>query len=331
MTAALATTLPGSRTLHGWWRDLAPRLPRRMWFAHLPLHRVEALVEAHSTALLPLLAPTLLSRLASSPPRSAATLAAELALDLSLLRDLLDELARQGLVECTGDDMLRLSATAAAGARPATTLHQRRTFTFLDERPPCYLPLPAGAAAPLDPAGAWHFDPGTLRHCVGQSDEWKRQTGFPLDVRRVLAPADLAADESWRAVVIDQAAQLPLLLTEMADGRLQGLAVQTDGWLLPAEPLFQLPAGGLPGDLLAIEPEGWRQAWHGWCLQRSLPGGEADACQLESIDHCLRVNAPGRLIERLRQARSDALRGEAWLLAGSGRFRAAAQIELIGA
>lgn len=330
MTAALATTLPGSRTLHGWWRDLAPRSPRRLWFAHLPLHRVEALVEADTSALLPLLAPTLLSRLASSPC-SAATFAADLALDPALTRDLLDELARQGLVECGGDDLPRLSATAAGGARPATTLHQRRTFYFLDERPPCYLPLPAGAAAPLDPAGAWHFDRGTLRHCVGQSDEWKRQTGFPLDVRCVLEPADLAADESWCGVVVDQAEQLPLLLAEMADGGLQGMAVQTDGWLLPAGSLFQLPAGGLPGDLLTIEPEGWRQAWHGWCLQRGLPGGEADACQLEPIDHRLRVTAPGRLIERLRQARSDALRGEAWLLAGSGRFRAAALIELIGA
>jgi hypothetical protein len=43
----------------------------------------------------------------------------------------------------------------------------------------------------------------------------------------------------------------------------------------------------------------------------------------------LRVLAPGRLIDRLRAARSDALKNEAWLLAGTGRLRAAAVIELV--
>jgi hypothetical protein len=34
------------------------------------------------------------------------------------------------------------------------------------------------------------------------------------------------------------------------------------------------------------------------------------------------------LIERLRAARSDAVKHEAWLLAGDGRTRLAAQLEL---
>jgi hypothetical protein len=49
---------------------------------------------------------------------------------------------------------------------------------------------------------------------------------------------------------------------------------------------------------------------------------------LERIDHRLLVYAPPRLIDRLRAARSDAVKQEAWLLAGEGRTRTAAQIEL---
>jgi len=41
------------------------------------------------------------------------------------------------------------------------------------------------------------------------------------------------------------------------------------------------------------------------------------------------VRAPHRLIERLRAARSDAIKQEAWLLAGAGRTRTAAQLELL--
>ena len=45
----------------------------------------------------------------------------------------------------------------------------------------------------------------------------------------------------------------------------------------------------------------------------------------------LRVAPPARLLERLRAARSDALKGEAWLLAGEGPVRRAAVVELVEA
>ena len=50
-----------------------------------------------------------------------------------------------------------------------------------------------------------------------------------------------------------------------------------------------------------------------------------------STSHQLRVFAPDRFIHRLQQARSDALKGDAWLLAGEGRIRAAAQLEIVEA
>jgi len=73
----------------------------------------------------------------------------------------------------------------------------------------------------------------------------------------------------------------------------------------------------------------WRHAWRAWCHPRGLPVAEVDACILERQGCRLRVTAVPRLIERLRTARSDVFKGEAWLLAGTGRLRAAAQVELV--
>src|SRR5690242_5192064 len=48
MTAPSSLAFPGSRTLAGWWRQLAPLAPQAVWVGHLFLHRVEALVAAVS-------------------------------------------------------------------------------------------------------------------------------------------------------------------------------------------------------------------------------------------------------------------------------------------
>src|SRR5262249_28401338 len=116
-------------------------------------------------------------------------------------------------------------------------------------------------------------------------------------------------------------------------GRLLGFAVQPEGWVLQVqEPVFVLEADWqevFPELAVDLPAELWQQAWRNWCQPRSLPGAEVDACALERQGHRLRVTATPRVIERLRAARSDVFKGEAWLLAGTGRLRAAAQLELV--
>jgi hypothetical protein len=82
---------------------------------------------------------------------------------------------------------------------------------------------------------------------------------------------------------------------------------------------------------LAEEPgvEAWQQVWLAWCQPRSIPASEAAACRLERSGHKLVIHAPRRLIDRLRAARSDAVKQEAWLLAGTGPVRPAALIQLV--
>ena len=67
-----------------------------------------------------------------------------------------------------------------------------------------------------------------------------------------------------------------------------------------------------------------------WCRPRDLPASDVAACQLERRDHRLLITAPARLVERLRAARSDVFKGESWVLAGQGRLRPAALLELAG-
>ena len=89
-------------------------------------------------------------------------------------------------------------------------------------------------------------------------------------------------------------------------------------------PTIRVDEHGRPEPPLAA----WHAAWSGWCQRRSLPTVEVEACILDHQANLVRVRAPARLLDRLRAARSDALKGEAWLLAGTGRARMAARIEL---
>jgi hypothetical protein len=138
-------------------------------------------------------------------------------------------------------------------------------------------------------------------------------------------------------VILDRPEHLFAFLTltgeEGGAERLLGFAVRQDGWVLQAAP----PAFALGPDWRDQFPQlgdevpldAWRQAWRVWCQPRGLPPAEVEACPLEPQDHRLRVLAPRRLVERLRAARSDALKGEAWLLAGTGNLRRLALLDLV--
>jgi hypothetical protein len=314
--------LPGGRVVLNWWRDLAGLSPGRVWFAHLLLHQVEVLVEAAEARPLEPLAEQVWARLSrQTGPVPFEALLAETALDAHLLHAVLSDLAARGLAGSSEAGWLGKGGGPASSPPPTVT--ERWTFTFADARPPVYLPLPPGLATPVPLPPGWRFDLAVLRACVEQSAEWKARHGFPAGVVRLVPPG-----AEWRGVALDQPGQTLLLFVESADVVL-AYAVRPDTWTLAAEPAFRCPAdvlaalGGEPG------ADGWRQAWQAWSQQRSLPGGEVESCRLEAAGHRLVVRAPSRLVERLRSARSDALKGEAFVLAGGGRVRAAAMLDVV--
>jgi hypothetical protein len=337
MTAAPTLVLPGSRVLHGWWRDLSGMRPRRLWFAHLLLHRLEVLVSRQVHAPLASLSQSLRKFLARQvSPCRTSQVASELHLGTDLLAELLSELVQRGLVRRAPEgpedawEVVRPAVDSLAENAPPTQ-KERRSFFFTDGAPAIYLPLAPSATTPIAPPDGWRFDLSVLQACIQQSPEWKSRYGFPRDVLQMIPLPANATEDDWRGVALERAEQVVLLLVEPEEsGAILGFPVRIDGWQLNREPVLSLRSGRevLSPILEEVGLESWKQAWQAWCQQRNVSAGEVEACKLELADYRLRVHATGRLIDRLRAARSDALKGEAWLLAGTGRVRAAALIDL---
>jgi hypothetical protein len=357
MSAAFVQSWPGSRVLLGWWRELAGRKPQQLRLSRLHVHRVEALVLVRRPRPLDRWQRALLGLAGAHIPHSGELLKSltDLQMDIQVLGQLVRELTEGGLLHRNGTGLWQMTP---AGRRALETgavslaAEERRTFAFVDNSalglPPHFLPLQLGPARFAEPASpetaGCSFEAASLEACIRQTSEWKACFHFPTDVEALLPPRpDDSPAANWRRVVLDavehrlfvfiHAAQTAGQASRLSSTapRLLGFAVRPEGWTLEPEPLLALAEGwqeALPD--LAAEPslEMWRQAWQTWSHPRSLPQVEVTPCRLERADHRLLVHAPPRLIDRLRTARSDAIKHEAWLLAGDGRTRTAAQIEL---
>ena len=338
MTAApTSSLLPGPRTLLGWWRELAPLRPRRLWFGPLLLHRLDALVSVAQPAALDPLRLGLLRHLTAS---NGASLDA-LRLDRALLHRLLVELERDGLL---GQQRTATEAgrRAAADGTFTARVPQRLSFYFVDNaccnRPSHFLHLnrPPGGPAPV--VADWHFDAALLAACVEQSPQWKARHQFPPDVLAVhgAGPERPGEPPAWQRVPIDHAEQALLAMVLVpGDGEslaLHGFTVRAEGWSLFREaPLFSLTEGWaevFPEVAAGPAADAWRQAWEQWCEPRGVAKADADACTLSPHEEKLHVRVPRPVMDRLRVARGDPLKHEACLLAGTARARAMALLEV---
>jgi hypothetical protein len=339
MSAAPALMVPGSRVLLGWWRELADLHPQQLWCSRLLLHHVEALVRVAHPRPLDALEKALLRTIALSPTPENALPGEGLRLDRRLLAGWLRRLNDQGLIQRINKgkwEQTERGREALAKGRYTAYTEERRAFYFLDnvplDRPPHFVALNRPFTEPLPSMEGWQFDVKELDTCIHRPPEWKARFHFPSAVEAVAA----SAEESWRQVTLDRPEQLVLVLIRLPGeaGVWQGFAVRPEGWVLErSHPVLTLGAEVvelLPELAEEVPMEVWQQAWQDWCQPRSLPVAEVKACHLERRGHRLVVRAPQKLFDRLRSARSDAVKGEAWLLAGDGRTRTAAQIEVIG-
>jgi DNA-binding transcriptional ArsR family regulator len=353
MSPAPAFPFPGSRVLAAWWRELTSWHPRQFWVAHLLLHRIEALALCgQAIPLDPLRLAVLraldLGKPESStnhrPPSDQAGALDRLHLDRPVLASLLRGLAGSGLVRAEADGSWALTEPGREALNRGAIIdrkEERRTFYFADpesgEGRPHFLALNRSAGTAFAPPPNWHFETRNLQECIHQRSEWKARHRFPGDVEAVLTSDRAApiAELDYRRVILDRPEHWPLVLirtTERGQDSLLGFSCQPDGWVLRGEaPVLNL---GMEWrevfpDLDAPLGEGaWRHAWKAWCHQRALPLTEAEECALQREEIRLVVKAPARFLDRLRVARSDALRNESWLLAGTGRAREAALLDV---
>jgi hypothetical protein len=235
-------------------------------------------------------------------------------------------------------------------------LSERRTFFFVDGRGNerdlesrlHFLDVHDVSGVSWPSAEGVEFDGRALQDCIGRPTEWKREHRFPEDVQELVLSGRpgqairgderAPSAEQWRGIMVDRPQQMLALLvlatTPEGDEQLLGLAIRQDGWMLQtAAPLFTI--GPRWREVFPDLCENgsvalWRHAWRSWCEQRGLPPSEVEQCVLEVKGAKLRVIAPASLLELLRATRSDALRGEAWLVGGAGRIAPVANVELVG-
>lgn len=346
MSAVFAASWPSSRVLLGWWRALADRKPLQMRFGWLLLHRVEALVRIRRSRSLDRWQLALL-RLADTRLPSGEdpiNLLSDLQLDKQLLGQLVRDLTANCLLHCNGDGLWQTTAQGRSVLQTgllSTDAEERRTFVFADNttlgRAPHFLSLQSASTSealspPSTEATDCPFGIAHLEACIAQTAEWKSRHRFPSDVEALLLPrSGDASTANLRRVILDAVAyhSFVFLHTIAANGAssLLGFPVRTENWTLPSNPLLVLADGwrdALPDLADESSPELWRQVWRDWSQSHGLSDVDVEACQLERADHRLLVHAPPSLLDRLRAAITQ----EAWLLAGEGRTRIAAQIEL---
>jgi hypothetical protein len=352
MTVAAPLLFPGSRTLSGWWRQLAHWQPRGLWIGHLLLHRIEALVNVTRPRRLDPFMQFVLRALrldeindaSERPglPQGLERIQSRVPLERPFLVQVLRRLQSEGLVPpdaVPGRWLTALGQQAVEQDAYPQTGPERRVFYFLDGGRPGrrahFLNLRRHGAAPCPPREGWEFEVTDLEACIRQSAAWKRQHGFPEEVQELVGTTT-TSPTPWHSVVLDRAERLVAAFVvaagEAGGERLFGFGVQEETWILEAsEPILVLGAGWqepFPEMAHDVPLDSWREAWQAWCQPRGLPTQEVNTCGLERQGHRLKVLAPAPFVERLQMGRGDAVRGKAWILAGGGAYRAAALIEI---
>lgn len=360
LAASLATSLafPGSKTLAGWWRQLASHQPRAFGVGYLFLHRVETAVQVVKPRKVDPLLLLLLQALehestiaASASTRDLlARLEGRLCLNRQMLFQILrslesEELARgrAGVWELTDNGRRALShGEYPVQAADRRVLHYLERWRISGERvsPPQFVNLRGDGGQPWS-AEDCPFDPAWIGDCVARPVDWKSQHGFPLEIQRALPPSaecDRTSDEpsAWQRVIVDRP-ERHLVAWILAPGSgehacLLAFAARQEGWALHSvEPLLSLPEDwpeSLPGLIIEPDMESLRCAWKTWAHSRGLTEADTDGATLALAGHFLDVQPASAALERLKKAKSDVFKGDTWLLIGDGLIRTAVVLRL---
>src|SRR5262245_6524901 len=98
MDRASSLIFPGSKTLAGWWRQLAPYQPLALWVGYAYVHRIEATVQVLTARPLEPLAALVLQAIDVEQSAGAKVGAPELADRLRLPEAILQHVVR-GLID----------------------------------------------------------------------------------------------------------------------------------------------------------------------------------------------------------------------------------------
>jgi len=346
MTSASSLPSPSSRTLAGWWKQMTTLAPRRWWFGDLCVHRVEAAVQVRQVTPLPPLTQAVLHTLSLAPSEESSREELEESLRFPgpLLHQCLRQLSLGGMLDSVPPNRWRLTEPgrrAIADRKSESTVFDRRLFSFVERRdangarlaPPFFVPMEAAPQTGPSTANL-EFDVAWLEECIGQDPAWKETQGFPTNVERLLKFETNNGSESlpaWQKVVVDRLEVLTLVLAQPSaePDRIHGFVITPANWALDLKtPIFQRRIDATPYLHEESSAQACRDAWLAWAKLRNLPAQDVEACELSLEGVVLHVRGPRRLLDSLRQSKSDLVRGEAWVLLGDGFVRQAVRLDL---
>jgi hypothetical protein len=351
MDRASSLIFPGSRTLSGWWRQLQHHQPQALQVGYGHVHRIEALTQLERAEPIDAITQMVLRALGlkNAPGDTQGDgvvlhdLGRQLCMPAALVQQILIDIEKKGLIAQTGNAGWHITEqgrhageTRQYGVRKL----ERRVFSFLEQLdvaglrsgPPLFLPIAECAGMPWQVEPALRFEPGWLEACIGQNSDWKRSHGFPQEIEMLVQDASAPA---WQQVIVDRPERVLMVLICGGKGPAAewlGFAVRAEGWEISTEaPIFRLTSAAWNNGLVLTDPpsaHACQNAWRSWCRERQLPPNETESCVLSYEAPRLHLQAPERFVQRLRAAKSDLLKGEAWLLLGEGYMRTAALLAL---
>ncbi len=336
MDRAASLISPGSKTLAGWWRQLATLKPHGLWVGYAYVHRIEAPVEVVRSQPVDPLVLLILQALDIAP---ADELDRWLCMPAAVLGGMLLAIQREGMIERIDSNRWMITErgrTAMANRCVPIRSTERQHFSFMERLdnagnrsgPPIFLPIAECPRTNWLVDDAHRFDAGALQACINEPSAWKDLRGFSREIERLGCDA---GDGEWRHVIVDRPERVLLTLVTTAD-ELLAFGVKADGWQLNERtPALRLPLAVLSDftDLVTEPAESvWRDAWRTWSKQRNLPANEIEACAVTFAAPRIEIVAPPRLVQRLQAANSDLLKGEGWLIVGEGFIRAVAPMVL---
>jgi hypothetical protein len=356
MISAPSVQIPGGRVLAAWWRGLASLRPSKLWFGNLLFHSFEVPVRLKQAIPLDRFPFLVLQGIDNAPDKTPLGVALFLSLNPSLLVHVLKFLENQAFIEMQSSGSWTLSRQGNEALQVgsySTFKDGRKEFCFVqlaENSDPIFVLAKPGAFKNSNEIHEPTASYSLLHNHINQTSAWKKHHHFPEEVVELLAPFPRNGQESarptnfessplkllrdWQSVAVVQCwrQNVAVVSREGTDGskEITGFAVHAPQWeLRAAEPLFGLIDEKFSE--LVDEPSAsmWFEAWREWCQPRGLLSNDTNQCTLERVGHQLKVSATKRIMDQLHVQRSDALKGDAWLTAGTGILRPVAQLHVV--
>jgi hypothetical protein len=353
MISAPSMQTPGGRVLAAWWRGLAFLRPSKLWVGNLLFHSFEVPVRLKQAIHLDRFPFLVLQGIDKAPDKTPLGIALFLALNPALLVRVLKFLESLALIEVHSTGSLNLSRQGKEAlllGSYATFKDGRKEFCFVqvaEKKEPVFVVAKSGDFKNGNELPEFTASYALLQDHISRTLVWKKRHHFPEEVVELLAPFPQNAQEGvnaasaepsplrrlrdWQRIPIVQSWRQNVAVVSCGGAKeITGFAVQAPHWELRAsEPLF----GFIDDDLgeLVDEPSTpmWFEAWREWCQPRGLLSNDTNQCTIERVGHQLVVSTPKRIMDQLHAQRSDALKGDAWLTAGTGILRPVAQLHVV--